>query len=73
MWPARHVALPQTGAAQYYNTICMLKRLLLLFGCVCVWLRLCVCVSTSAGCVADRAASLAIVSGRGGYLLSIHY
>lgn len=42
--PARHVALSQTGAAQYYNTICMLKRWPLLFGCVSKCESLCVCV-----------------------------
>lgn len=34
----------QTGAAQYYNTICMLKGWPLLFGCVSKCESLCVCV-----------------------------
>lgn len=42
--PARHVALSQTGAAQYYNTICMLKRWPLL--CGCAWECACLCLCT---------------------------
>lgn len=70
---ARHCL--KKGAARYYNAICMLKRRLLLFRCV--WKCECVCVCVYACVNIDVSltgmASPAIVLGKGGCLLSIHY
>lgn len=52
-------------AARYYNTICMLKRWPPVVWMCFLSVSVFVCVSTSAGCVADGAASPAIVSEEG--------